>query len=68
MDTNFAKLDRIRHPEIENFKKRVYEIDFSGMKVSQWNKLLASRKNELIKSTLRKHLGIKEESVDKLLD
>lgn len=68
LDTNFAKLDRIAHPGIEEFKKRVYQAQFSGMKVGQWNKLLASRKNEIIKSALRKHLGIKEESIDELLD
>jgi hypothetical protein len=41
LDTNFAKMDRILHPGIEDFKKRVYRTQFSGMKVGQWNRLLA---------------------------
>ncbi len=61
-------MDRIVHPGIEDFKERVYKTEFSGMEVGQWNKLLASRRDEIIKSALRRHLGIKEESVDELLD
>jgi hypothetical protein len=68
LDTNFAKMDRIVHPGIEDFKKRVYQTHFSGMKVGQWNRLLASRREELIKSALREHLGIKEGNIDELLD
>ena len=68
LDTNFAKMDRILHPGIEDFKKRVYQTHFSGMKVGQWNRLLASRREELIKSALREHLGIKEGNIDELLD
>lgn len=68
LDTNFAKMDRIVHPGIEDFKKRVYKTEFSGMEIGQWNRLLASRRDELIKSALRRHLEIKEESIDELLD
>jgi len=68
LDTNFAKMDRIVHPGIEDFKKRVYGTQFSGMEVGQWNRLLASRREELIKSAFREHLGIKEGNIDELLD
>lgn len=68
LDTNFAKMDRILHPGIEDFKKRVYRTQFSGMEVGQWNRLLASRREELIKSAFREHLGIKEGNIDELLD
>ena len=61
-------MDRIVHPEIEHFKQRVYAIEFSGMAIGQWKRLLASRKNEAIKSALQQHLGIKKENVDELLD
>jgi hypothetical protein len=37
LDTNFAKLDRIVHPEIEAFKNRIYNTDFHGMTIGQWN-------------------------------
>jgi hypothetical protein len=68
LDTNFAKMDRIVHPGIEDFKKRVYRTQFSGMEVGRWNRLLASRREELIKSAFREHLGIKEGNIDELLD
>ena len=68
LDTNFAKMDRIVHPEIENFKELVYGTKFCGMEIGQWNKLLASRRDEQIKAALRRHLGITEENVDELLD
>jgi hypothetical protein len=67
LDTNFAKMDRIRHPGIEEFKKRVYNTEVSGMTVIQWNKLLASNKEEKIKEILRDYLDIRTENIDKLL-
>lgn len=67
LDTNFAKMDRIRHPGIEKFKKRVYNTEVSGMTVVQWNKLLASNKEEKIKEVLRDYLDIRTENIDKLL-
>ncbi|MCW6035374.1 hypothetical protein K4A83_03670 [Spirulina subsalsa FACHB-351] len=68
LDTNFAKMDRIVHPGIEKFKQRVYKTPFCGMEVGQWNKLLASRREELIQSALREHLAIKKGNIDELLD
>ncbi|MEC4803029.1 MAG: hypothetical protein SAJ12_11185 [Jaaginema sp. PMC 1079.18] len=68
LDTNFAKMDRIVHPEIENFKQRVYAIEFSGMAIVQWKRLLASRNKEAIKLAFQQHLDIKKENVDELLD
>lgn len=68
LDTNFAKMDRIVHPEIENFKQRVYTIEFSGMAIGQWKRLFTSRQNEALKSAFQQHLDIKTENVDELLD
>jgi hypothetical protein len=67
LDTNFAKMDRIKHPGIEEFKKRVYNTEVSGMTVIQWNKLLASNKEEKIKKILQDYLAIRTENIDKLL-
>mgnify|MGYP001788258992 FL=1 len=67
LDTNFAKMDRIRHPGIEEFKKRVYNIEVSGMTVVKWNKLLASNKEEKIKEILRDYFDIRTENIDRLL-
>jgi len=68
LDTNFAKMDRIVHPGIEEFKKRVYNAEVSGMTVGQWNKLLSSRREDNIKKSLQDYLEIREESIDELLD
>lgn len=40
LDTNFAKIDRIDHPEIEAFKTRMLAIDFEGRQLSEWVKVL----------------------------
>ncbi|HBE20673.1 MAG TPA: hypothetical protein DEG17_24485 [Cyanobacteria bacterium UBA11149] len=68
LDTNFAKMDRIAHPGIEEFKKRIYNAEVYGMTVGEWNKLLSSRREDRIKKLLQKHLEIREESIDELLD
>ncbi|MFH7028784.1 MAG: hypothetical protein ACHBN1_26160 [Heteroscytonema crispum UTEX LB 1556] len=68
LDTNFAKMDRIVHSGIEEFKQRVYGIKVSGMTVGQWNKLLSSRKEDSIKKSLQNYLEIREETIDELLD
>jgi len=68
LDTNFAKMDRIVHPEIEEFKKRVYNIEVAGMRVGEWNRVLSSRREESIKKLLQDYLEIREESIDELLD
>ncbi|MDB9446564.1 hypothetical protein [Anabaena sp. CS-542/02] len=68
LDTNFAKIDRIMHPGIEEFKKRVYRVEVCGMPVKQWNRILSSHQQVTIKKSLQEYLGIKEESIDELLD
>ncbi|MGB8685834.1 MAG: hypothetical protein WCD53_00630 [Microcoleus sp.] len=68
LDTNFAKMDRIAHPGIEEFKRRVYNTEVSGMTVGRWNKLLSSRREDSIKKSLQDNLEIREESIDELLD
>lgn len=68
LDTNFAKMDRIVHPGIEEFKQRVLCSEVYGMTVGQWNRLLLSRKEDNIKKYLQDYLDIREESIDELLD
>jgi len=68
LDTNFAKMDRIVHPGIEEFKKRVYIVEVSGMTVGEWNRLLSSRQEDRIKRSLQEYLEIREENIDELLD
>lgn len=40
LDTNFAKIDRIDHPEIEEFKTRMLALDARGRTIAEWTKLL----------------------------
>ena len=61
-------MDRIVHPGIEEFKKRVYNVEVSGMTIGEWNKLLSSRREDRIKKALQEYLEIREESIDELLD
>jgi hypothetical protein len=41
LDTNFAKIDRINHPEIEAFKSKVLGTDFRGRTIREWSRLIA---------------------------
>lgn len=41
LDTNFAKMDRIVHAEIEAFKRRVHNKAFHGKTIGAWNRLLS---------------------------
>ena len=68
LDTNFAKMDRIAHPGIEEFKQRVYDTEVAGMTVGQWNKLLSSDREDRIRQSLQEYLDIKTENIDELLD
>ena len=68
LDTNFAKMDRIVHPGIEEFKRRVYKTEVSGMTVRGWNKLLSSPLEDSIKKSLQDYLQIREESIDEIID
>jgi len=59
LDTNFAKMDRIRHDGIEQFKTQVYSTVYKGLTVGEWNKLLSRGSEEDITAAFKKHLGIK---------
>lgn len=58
LDTNYAKIDRINHPDIEAFKKKVEALHFCGMTVNEWSRTLASGDVESISTALRNHLNI----------
>ena len=40
LDTNFAKMDRIDHPEIEEFKTAILAHEERGRSLSAWVQLL----------------------------
>lgn len=62
LDTNFAKMDRIVHEEIEDFKSRVYNQKLSGMTIGQWNRLLSSKNEAAIKKAFQDHIGVTSRS------
>jgi hypothetical protein len=66
LDTNYAKMDRIVHPELEAFKTRVLNAEVNGKKVRDWTRLLASGNDKAICEALEKHLNIKEVDAEKL--
>lgn len=43
LDTNYAKIDRIEHTEIEAFKSRVLNTVFHGKTIKQWSDILSSK-------------------------
>ena len=67
LDTNFAKMDRIVHQEIENFKTRVLNIQFNGMTIGDWAKLLGGEDEVQIKQALEQHLEIIEVDAEEIL-
>ena len=68
LDTNFAKMDRIVHPGIEDFKERVRGTVIHGMSVAQWSRLLSRRSDEAIRHALAERFDIQEETVGKILE
>ena len=53
LDTNYAKIDRIEHPEIESFKQKVLTTMYHGKTIKQWGTLLNSKNITQLKQALR---------------
>ncbi|HFQ7487419.1 TPA: hypothetical protein ACHSX8_005400 [Klebsiella pneumoniae] len=58
LDTNFAKIDRIRHNDIENFKSRILNTIIHGESIVYWSRLLSRGSVDDIKRKLSSTLGI----------
>ena len=67
LDTNYAKMDRIVHPEIESFKTQVMETAVNGMPIREWCRVFASEDDKRISVALEQHLGIKKADAGTLL-
>lgn len=68
LDTNFAKMDRIRHPDIEQFKKKVLGKVVHGMPISKWSTIIGSENNTAIKNSLDKNFDIKDQDANELIE
>ena len=66
LDTNYAKMDRIVHSELEAFKKRVLGTKVNGMTIKEWYGVLTSDNELPMKKALEQHLQIKEADAEKL--
>jgi hypothetical protein len=66
LDTNYAKMDRIIHGGVEDFKAKVYGTKVNGMTVREWQRLLASEDDARIKAALKDHLKIEGVAAEKL--
>jgi hypothetical protein len=61
LDTNYAKMDRIEHAGIEEFKRRVLGTTVNGMTVFAWDRLLRGENESAIVAAIQEHLGITED-------
>lgn len=61
LDTNFAKMDRIVHADIEAFKDRVYKTMFHGRTIGTWNRLLSKGDEDLVRRELADCFNIRDE-------
>lgn len=59
LDTNYAKMDRIAHPEIEAFKATVQSSLFCGLTINNWRQVLCCQDDNAIRMALQTHLGIR---------
>ena len=68
LDTNFAKMDRIVHPEIEAFKRRTYDTAFHGRTIGEWNRLLSRGGEAAVALALADAFGIREHDGDSVVE
>jgi hypothetical protein len=67
LDTNFAKMNRINHDEINEFKQKVLDSEHHGMKIKRWARLLSQGNEATLEKALKDQLGIIEVDSESLL-
>lgn len=59
LDTNFAKIDRIEHPELEQFKTKILATNYAGKAISEWAGLIAAaEEDESVAGDLRQFMKL----------
>lgn len=53
LDTNYAKIDRIEHADIEAFKTHVLGTMFHGKTIKQWSTILTSDNDVILEAALQ---------------
>ena len=66
LDTNYAKMDRIKHTGLEAFKTAIGLKKVKGMTVNQWTKVLGSENDSSIRLAVET-LGIKDSGAEDLV-
>ncbi len=66
LDTNYAKMDRIEHKGIEDFKEAIGRKSFHGLTVNQWARALGSDEDKSIKKVVE-ILGIRDSGAKTLV-
>ena len=56
LDTNYAKIDRIEHEDIEHFKSKVENTLFQGKTIKEWRQILSSGSTDLLRDELQRLL------------
>ena len=59
LDTNYAKIDRIEHLGIEEFKTKVLNTEIINMPINSWAKIISAKNDRELKKYLEKYLLIK---------
>lgn len=53
LDTNYAKIDRIEHGDIELFKTLVENKIFQGKPIKEWQRIISSKDTDLIRNEIQ---------------
>ena len=64
LDTNFAKIDRIENPDIENFKAKVLDSTIHGRTINAWSKLFANASKQELATILETEFGVSKGASD----
>lgn len=68
LDTNFAKMDRIVHSGIEEFKARVLATQINGLSIAEWSHLLFASSDEATRQALGERFDIRKEDLGEILE
>ena len=68
VETNYAKLDRIGHSQIETFKQQVLNTKLHGLTVRKWADLLKPKNSALLENALRTQLKITDADANQLVE
>lgn len=68
LDTNFAKMDRIVHPDIEAFKTRVLARQVHGRAISEWSRILFRSEEIELRGALSEQLGIVDRDAQDIVE